>query len=179
MFYLDATTKTIKSQQYKDKSWDIANVGKSRNMQIWKTNSRWFQLFKFKGGKIVNERGLVVGATGDNLVVVADTNSKTVQWKIIYVDTARHYIKGEFHPRFGLYVQRYFYIISSLRSGRYLDIIGRDVVIKTPNGRKTQVWYFDAKSETIRSKSNNQTLEIANSGRTNRLQIWKTNRGWW
>jgi uncharacterized UPF0146 family protein len=27
MFFLDARTKTIKSQQYKDKSWDIANSG--------------------------------------------------------------------------------------------------------------------------------------------------------
>jgi len=41
-FYLDANTKTIKSVAYKDKSWDIENSGNSSNMQIWKTNRRWF-----------------------------------------------------------------------------------------------------------------------------------------
>jgi hypothetical protein len=42
MWFLDARTKTIKSQQYKDKSWDIANGGRSNNLQIWRTNARWF-----------------------------------------------------------------------------------------------------------------------------------------
>lgn len=41
-FFLDAKTKTIKSVSYKDKSWDIQDSGKSNNMQIWKTNYRWF-----------------------------------------------------------------------------------------------------------------------------------------
>lgn len=50
-FYLDANTKTIKSVAYKDKSWDIENSGQSSNMQIWKTNRRWFQMFKYVGDK--------------------------------------------------------------------------------------------------------------------------------
>jgi hypothetical protein len=41
-FYFDNATKTIKSQQYKDKSIDIQNSGTSRNVQIWKTNGRWW-----------------------------------------------------------------------------------------------------------------------------------------
>jgi hypothetical protein len=41
-FYLDASTKTIKSVAYSDKSWDIQDSGSSSNMQIWKTNNRWF-----------------------------------------------------------------------------------------------------------------------------------------
>jgi hypothetical protein len=41
-FYLDAGSKTIKSVAYKDKSWDIQDGGSSTNMQIWKTNTRWF-----------------------------------------------------------------------------------------------------------------------------------------
>jgi hypothetical protein len=39
---LDPNTKTIKSVAYKDQSWDIQNGGNSNNMQIWKTNGRWF-----------------------------------------------------------------------------------------------------------------------------------------
>jgi len=41
-FYLDANTKTIRSVSYRDQSWDIQDSGKSQNMQIWKTNGRWF-----------------------------------------------------------------------------------------------------------------------------------------
>jgi hypothetical protein len=47
------------------------------------------------------------------------------------------------NEQFGLYVERDFYIVSTLPSGRYLDLINnRNMVIKTQNGRKTQVWYF-------------------------------------
>jgi len=41
-FYFDNATKTIKSQQYKDRSLDIQNSGKSSNMQVWNTNGRWW-----------------------------------------------------------------------------------------------------------------------------------------
>jgi len=50
-FYLDPVTKTIKSVAYKDQSWDIQNAGQSNNMQIWKTNGRWFQMFKYVGDR--------------------------------------------------------------------------------------------------------------------------------
>ena len=35
-------TKTIESVQYKGKSFDIQNAGRSSNLQIWNTNARWF-----------------------------------------------------------------------------------------------------------------------------------------
>jgi len=44
-----------------------------------------------------------------------------------------------------------FYVISALDSGRYLDLVGNNMVIKTPNGRKSQQWYFDQKTKTIKS----------------------------
>jgi hypothetical protein len=47
-------------------------------------------------------------------------------------------------PRFGLYVERDFYIVSAMGQHRYLDLINnRNIVIKTSNGRNTQRWYFD------------------------------------
>jgi len=64
-------------------------------------------------------------------------------------------------------------------SHRYLDLINnRNMVIKTPNGRKTQIWYFDQKSLTIKTRYNNQSWDIKNSGKTNDMQIWSTNSGW-
>jgi hypothetical protein len=52
------------------------------------------------------------------------------------------------------------------------------MVIKTPNGRSTQVWWFDQKSLTIRTKLNNQSWDIKSAGRTREMQIWSTNSGW-
>jgi membrane-bound inhibitor of C-type lysozyme len=66
-----------------------------------------------------------------------------------------------------------------MKSHRYLDLISnRNMVIKTPNGRKTQVWYFDQKSMTIKTRLNNQSFDIKNAGKTNDMQIWSTNSGW-
>jgi hypothetical protein len=65
------------------------------------------------------------------------------QWDIIYADQwKRDPKKGELNTRFGLYVERPFYVITKMTSGRYLDILGRNLVIKTSNGRNTQQWYF-------------------------------------
>jgi hypothetical protein len=35
--------------------------------------------------------------------------------------------------------------------GRYLDIVGNNVVIKTPNSFDSQTWFFDYKTRTIKS----------------------------
>jgi hypothetical protein len=73
-----------------------------------------------------------------------------------------------------------FYIISQLDENRYLDLINnRNMVIKTQNGRNTQIWYFHQYSKTIRTKLNNQSFDIQNSGKTGNMQIWSTNSGWW
>ena len=52
------------------------------------------------------------------------------------------------------------------------------MVIKTQNGRKTQVWYFHQLSKTIRTRLNNQSFDIKSAGRTNNMQIWSTNSQW-
>jgi len=41
--------------------------------------------------------------------------------------------KGELNKEYGFYVERPFYIISMCGEKRYLDVIGRNVVVKTPN----------------------------------------------
>jgi hypothetical protein len=79
-----------------------------------------------------------------------------------------------------MYVERDFFVVSELPDNRYLDLINnRNMVIKTPNGRKTQIWYFHQQSLTIRTRYNNQSWDQKNSGKTNEMQIWSTNSGWW
>ena len=66
------------------------------------------------------------------------------QWDVVYVDEWEGEPgKGELNKDFGMYVERPFYIVSQLPANRYLDLINnRNFVIKTPNGRNTQIWYF-------------------------------------
>ena len=59
-FFFDGRTKTIQCVAHRGQSLDIANAGRASNLQIWKTNARWFQMFKLQGDLIVNERGKVL-----------------------------------------------------------------------------------------------------------------------
>jgi hypothetical protein len=84
------------------------------------------------------------------------------QFDIIYADEyPKEPVKGELNEDFGLIVERDFYVVSELAEHRYLDLINnRNMVIKTPNARKTQTWYFDQKSLTIKTRLNNQSWDI-------------------
>jgi hypothetical protein len=107
-------------------------------------------MFRYQGGFVTNEKGKVMAVSGglDNEqrnIVVENKNGKVHQrWKVVYVDEYEEEpTKGQLNKKFGLYVERDFYVVSSLPDKRYLDLINnRNMVIKTPNGRRTQVWYF-------------------------------------
>jgi len=60
------------------------------------------------------------------------------QWEVVYADQyPEEPVKGELNTDFGLYVERDFYVVSELKDNRYLDLINnRNMVIKTPNGRR-------------------------------------------
>jgi hypothetical protein len=72
------------------------------------------------------------------------------------------------NDKFGLYVQRDFHIVSAMATNKYIDLdnSNRYLVVKTPNGRKQQIWYFDQVSLSIRTRYNNRSIDIYNSGRT-------------
>jgi hypothetical protein len=60
------------------------------------------------------------------------------QWDIIYVDEyPEEPKKGELNTDFGIYVERDFYIVSQMSANRYIDLVGNNMVIKTPNSRKS------------------------------------------
>jgi hypothetical protein len=47
---------------------------------------------------------------------------------------------------------------------RMVDIIENNrVAIKTRNSRKSQLWYFDGVSKTIKTKHNDQSLDMRNT----------------
>jgi hypothetical protein len=88
--------------------------------------------------------------------------------------------KGELNKDFNLIVERPFYVVSGLPSGKYVDILGRNMVIKTRNGRNTQLWWFDQRSRTIKNYQNKGwSWDIHSGGRSSNMQAWNTNSGWW
>jgi hypothetical protein len=136
-------------------------------------------IMNIKNNKVLDVAG-GVDAENRNIIVHPRHGKVNQRWKVIYADEyPDEPKKGELNEKFGLYVERDFYVVSELDSHRYLDIINnRNLVIKTPNGRKTQRWYFHQQSLTIRTRLNNQSFDIKSAGRTNDMQIWSTNSGW-
>jgi hypothetical protein len=145
-------------------------------------------MFRTQNDFVINEKGKVMSVDGglddENRNIVMETkNGKTQQrWKIVYVDEYEgEPTKGQMNTKFGIYVDRDFHIVSAMKGNKYLDldVSNRYTVIKTSNGRKQQVWYFHQPSLTIRTRYNNRSLDIYNSGRTKTMQVWSTNSGWW
>jgi hypothetical protein len=143
-------------------------------------------LFKYDGVFVVNNKNKVFDVQGAvdtenrNVLIYNKHGKINQQWDVIYVDEWKpEPKKGELNEDFGLYVERPFYVVTAMPSHRYLDLANnRNLVINSFYGRVTQTWYFDQKSLTIKSKLNNQSWDIKSSGRTNNMQIWTTNSGW-
>jgi hypothetical protein len=69
---------------------------------------------------------------------------------------------GDYFPDFGMVSGWDFYLISELPKNRYMDRISYNTHLKTANGRTSQLWYFDHKSRTIRSRqTTSYSLEIS------------------
>jgi len=144
-------------------------------------------MFRYQDRYIANERGKVIAVQGGvdvenrNLVMEQKNGNSHQRWRVVYVeDYEGEPTKGQLNKKFGLYVERDFYIVSALPDHRYLEVPdNRNMAIKIRNGRKQQVWYFHQQTLTIRTRYNNQSFDIKNSGKTNQMQIWSTNSGWW
>ena len=144
-------------------------------------------MFRVEGTHIMNEKGWAASILNN-----VDTESKHItlnekkdgrlaqEWDVVYADEWKGEPgKGELNEDFGLYIQRPFYIVSALGSKRYLEVINsRNMVIKTKNSHKTQTWWFDQKSYTIKTKLNNQSWDIT-GGKGDQMRIWSTNSQWY
>jgi hypothetical protein len=144
-------------------------------------------MFRYQNSFLVNERGKVMDVHGNrddenrDIIVWKKHGGLNQQWDIIFKDKyPKDPTKGQLNKDFGLYVDRTFHIVTRMRSGRYLDVVdGRNLVIKTRNGRNSQKFYFHQQSLTIRTRYNNQSIEIQNSGRHANLRTYSTNSKWW
>jgi hypothetical protein len=181
--------KTLHNGNWKNYNMQIHGSGTSNHMRMLSNiKSRWWELFRHQGSYVVNDKGKVLDVQNHDDVegrhiFIENKNSKRVsqQWDIVYLDEWEgEPKKGEMNERIGLYVERPFYVVSQLGENRFLDLINnRNFVIKTRNGRNTQVWYFHQQSLTIRTKLNNQSWDITGSGKSKNMQIYATNSNWW
>jgi hypothetical protein len=77
-------------------------------------------------------------------------------------------------------VERPFYIVSELGSGRYLTTInGGRLAIKTKNGNSQQTWFFDQKSLTVKNMQNKKSLHINGNGGAKTINVYNTNSQWY
>jgi len=165
-FFYDQASKTIKNVQFKDLSVDI----RGGNAYVYKTDSRWYQLWKYEDEHFVNEKGQVLAIqskldTENRQVVRENKNDEDYQkWTVRYVDVTGPFPTSGYSKNWGMHINRPFHIQTQMSSGRFLDHISNRMVIKTRNGRPTQEFYFDYATRTIRSKGyNNYALDVRNT----------------
>ena len=84
--------------------------------------------------------------------------------------------KGELNKDWGYRIETPFYIVSSSDSGRYLDLLSNQMVIKTPNGRTSQQWFFNQQTKTIRSW---RTRSYSWTVKKNNMVVGGTNSEWY
>jgi len=183
-FYLDSRTRTIIQKQDK-KSWDIEGQGKSMNLRLDKTNARWFQQFKFKDGKVIGERGHVVEVEGGKArnganIIAWKSTSKTQQlWEVIYCDSIPIPKSGELNQEYLLVVDKPFFLVSQLQTGRYLDLIGTNLVLKRRNGFDSQKFFFEQKTQTVKSvMQKDKSWGIQGNGSGKNMEIYTTSGQW-
>lgn len=117
---------------------------------------------------------------GQNIIMFKRHNSLNQLWDIVYLDTLKAELKqGEWSPAFGMYIGTEFSIKTKMGSGRYVDAVGDQAVIKTRSNRNTQKWFFDYKTRTIKNAETKKAFMISDSGTGKDLKLWNTNSEWW
>jgi hypothetical protein len=159
----DEVSKTItrhnagRSNGVSNRALAIQSNGRSNRVIFQGRNSRWWQLWQYKDGKLKNSHGKVLaiyrGKDRENVyyVVEKDKGPKATHqlFDIVPKDKMPGKINpGDMVPRFGMKHDRPFYLVSQ-NGNKRLDIIRNELVVKTASERRTQLWKFDERRLTI------------------------------
>jgi len=185
----DEHSKTIKSmysikQAGKNTKNHYSLDSRSGHIRVYQTDSRYYQMWTLTAdGHLFTEKSQVHG--NRNYAVVqsnVDSQGRAVYrehkekksdednwyqlWDIVYVDDAPSLTEG-FAEEWGMYINRPFHIISEHGENRFLDLISNRAVIKTRNGRDSQIFRFDMTYRTIKvqgySTKWSHSLDMRNS----------------
>jgi hypothetical protein len=104
-------------------------------MQIWSTNSGWFQVFKYENNQFINWQNSKVlevkgskDIEGQAVGVYGNNGGSGQRWDVVYLDKAKGpQLKG-MNKDFGFHVGRPFYIVSKLPFERVVECIGANNV---------------------------------------------------
>lgn len=146
-------------------------------------------MFKFTGNYFVNIKGKTLSINKDThmdiLQFIPKNKSKfnglNQKWSLKYMDELpKPPKKGDWCSEYGFHHMRDFHLVSALPAGRYLDYIGTQTVIKVPNGRSTQTWYFDWVTRSVRSRATTaKGLHLQSNGNANQVIISGVTSQWW
>lgn len=111
--------------------------------------------------------------------------SAAQQWKIEYVDKSGEkgqMVMHKFNRSANLWEGRPFRMVSQMSNQRLLSVkMGRNVIIKDRTDDDSQVFFYDAKIQCIRSQQfKDKCLDIS-GGNTRpgaNLILWKSHNGW-
>lgn len=147
-------------------------------MQVWGTNSGWFQIFKYSGQNIVNVKdGRVLDVQGgkdkegQDVFVWKKHNGLNQRWKILYLDEKQEEPTKGLDEDSGLYRNRPFYIVSRLPAKRAITVHSNRLVIrKMKRDDQSQLFFFDHLTRTIKSQQfKAKSIDIQSSGRGRNL----------
>lgn len=124
-----------------------------------------------------------------------NNGSAAQRWSFIYTDSLTkktsttttfgyrsNYIMNK---EYSFYTNRPFAIVTTMKSGRAITLVGDKIVLKTKNMLPNQMWSFNSKSMTLQSQAKKfMSLAMANNGNANKrptgLTVQKTNnKAWW
>jgi bacillopeptidase F (M6 metalloprotease family) len=104
-------------------------------MQIWSTNSGWFQLFKYKNNQFINwtnNKVLDVSGgkdeEGSKVIVYGNHGKVNQRWNVVYLDQAEKVQAKGLSGEFGFHINRPFYIRSRLPMKRVAECHGANNV---------------------------------------------------
>lgn len=157
LWVFDYKTRTIKSKA-NNYSLDMRSTS---SVYAYATNSQWYQIWKYKDNRFVNQQGRVLDAgksdsEGANVLTSTKNDNEVSQkWNIRYADKVTIKTNGTNEER-DMDIGKPFFIVSRMWMNRVMTVEGgKNVVIRSRNGKKEQQWVFDNVSKTIKSVSNN------------------------
>jgi hypothetical protein len=187
-WYFHQQSLTIKTR-LNNQSWDIKSAGRTNEMQVWSTNSGWFQIFKYRGQQFINiqnNKALDVyqnkDTEGQKVIVWKRHNGWNQRWRIVYVDKAKKVSHKGYSKKFGFHISRPFYFRSRMPMRRVVECHGANNLWlkRYVRGRTAQQFWFDNVSKTIKSQHwKNRSMDITSNGGSSNLRMTTTNSRWW
>jgi len=158
-------------------------------MQVWGTNSGWFQLYKYDGETFFNVYTKKVLAVeegkdqeGQNVKIVEKSDKATGQkWKLLYVDLADPEPTKGLNKQFNFMINKPFFLVSKLYMNRVAECVSANDIRLRTLARKNlgQQFYFDGSSKTIKSKQwTDRSITIQSEGTSTNIYMTTTNARW-